>query len=268
MYYSLRSVEPSLELLVALVCLWCHWYFYCLATNQVLKEQKLWRLKKTDSEAIKAAVKSKVSLKYDINDAFVISVDHMKLLLFFPVVVPTLASLYFHSGLTGHEQLAALGLPMTEQAISWALAWQSILSGFFFLGLKSECQAIGITWKEDRDVIFWHTLSNLCVFWEPFFLFSYLQMVYLRSFGEVPAVFLTSLSFALYHVGTYPVVSSGKDAASCVSLFGMCLLFSSLFAGTGKSLLTFFPFAWGFGRCVQAFKPGPRAAHTNSTHRD
>ena len=50
-----------------------------------------------------------------------------------------------------------------------------------------------------------HLAYNLVVFWEPLFVYGWLQLRFTRAFGWLPAIVLSSLGFVAYHVGSVPL---------------------------------------------------------------
>jgi hypothetical protein len=80
-----------------------------------------------------------------------------------------------------------------------------------------------------------HVLGNALTFWEPFFVYGWLQLRFERAFGVIPGIVLAGLSFAAYHLGTYPLEVVGRFAVA-----GMAN--AALFRITGN-LLTIWPLA-------------------------
>ena len=66
----------------------------------------------------------------------------------FPVIIPAAFSIYWSGAVytdRGYKELGKIALPMaTGHDVTWALAWQVILTGFFFLGLKKELDVMGM----------------------------------------------------------------------------------------------------------------------------
>jgi len=81
-----------------------------------------------------------------------------------------------------------------------------------------------------------HLLFNAVILWEPFFVFSWLQLRFDRAFGIVPGVLLAGLSFAAYHVGTFP-------PSGLIVLLISGLFFAAIFRLT-SNLLTLWPLVW------------------------
>ena len=122
--------------------------------------------------------------------------------------------------------------PLSELGITtrrWlpSLIISVALAVFFSLGLRH--RAAGIDWLP-------HVLFNAVILWEPFFVFGWLQLRYDRAFGILPGVLLGGLSFAAYHVGTYP-------PAELAILLVTGLVFAAIFRLT-SNLLTVWPLVW------------------------
>jgi hypothetical protein len=93
-----------------------------------------------------------------------------------------------------------------------------------------------------------HVLYNAVILWEPFFVFSWLQLRFDRAFGIVPGVLLAGLSFAAYHIGTYP-------PAGLVTLLISGLLFAAIFRLT-SNLLIVWPLLWCVGSSIGTLMGG------------
>jgi len=48
-------------------------------------------------------------------------------------------------------------------------------------------------------------LFNILVFWEPFFIFGWLQARFHKDFGIIPSIFFAGISLCIYHIGSFPV---------------------------------------------------------------
>ena len=122
--------------------------------------------------------------------------------------------------------------PLSELGITtrrWlpSLIISVALAVFFALGLRQ--RVAGVEWLP-------HVLFNAVILWEPFFVFGWLQLRYDRAFGIVPGVLFGGLSFAAYHVGTYP-------PAELAILLVTGLVFAAIFRLT-SNLLTVWPLVW------------------------
>lgn len=93
-----------------------------------------------------------------------------------------------------------------------------------------------------------HIVANVLVFWEPFFVFGWLYLAWERAFGIVPAVALTSVGFALQHVG-----SVGWELVASFGAFGA--LFAIIFAVT-RNLLILWPLAYGVSSGIGTLQSG------------
>lgn len=126
------------------------------------------------------------------------------------------------------QPLSELGLT-TRHWLS-SLLVGLVLAGFSAQGLKP--YLAGVYWLP-------HLIFNAVVLWEPFFVFGWLQLCYERAFGILPAVLLAALSFAAYHIGTYP-------PAGLLVMLVSGLFFATIFRLT-TNLLIVWPLAWGVG---------------------
>lgn len=93
-----------------------------------------------------------------------------------------------------------------------------------------------------------HLLFNAVILWEPFFIFSWLQLRFDRAFGIVPGILLAGLSFAAYHIGTYP-------PAGFVTLLISGLFFAAIFRLT-SNLLTVWPLVWSVASSIGTLMGG------------
>ena len=85
-------------------------------------------------------------------------------------------------------------------------------------------------------------LFNAVILWEPFFVFSWLQLRFDRAFGIVPGVLLAGLSFTAYHIGTYP-------SAMLLVLLIIGLIYAVIFRLT-SNLLIVWPFIWSVASSI------------------
>ena len=77
--------------------------------------------------------------------------------------------------------------------------------------------------------------NGLC-FWEPFFVFCWVQLRFERAFGVVPGILVAGLCLGSYHVGTYPwgmVVNLGMVGVFLGALFRLT-----------RNLLVLWPLTW------------------------
>jgi hypothetical protein len=126
------------------------------------------------------------------------------------------------------ENAAELGITTRRWLPSLLIA--GVWSFFAWHGLQRELHA-------HPSVNFWPQLIyNGLIFWEPFFVFGWLQLRFDRAFGLVPGVVLAGICFAAYHLGTYP--PSGVAVLAVVGVFH-----AVLFRMT-KNLLTVWPLPW------------------------
>ena len=93
-----------------------------------------------------------------------------------------------------------------------------------------------------------HLLCNAACFWEPFFVYGWLQLRFDRAFGIVPGIILTGISFTAYHVGTY------SPADLPMFLFAG-LLYAIVFRIT-SNLLIIWPLAFSIGSSMGTLMGG------------
>ena len=134
--------------------------------------------------------------------------------------------------------------PLSELGITKCWWLQSLLIGvvlaaFSSFGLRK--MVTGINWIP-------HILFNAVILWEPFFIFSWLQMRFDRGFGIVPGVLLAGLSFTAYHIGTYPL-------SMLIVLLIIGLIYAAIFRLT-CNLLIIWPFVWSVASSIGTLMGG------------
>jgi len=134
--------------------------------------------------------------------------------------------------------------PLSELGITTRRWLPSLLIGiglaaFSSLGLRQK--AAGMDWLP-------HVLFNAVILWEPFFVFSWLQLRFDRAFGIVPGVLLAGLCFAAYHIGTYP-------PAELVTLLIWGLIYAAIFRLT-SNLLIVWPLVWSIASSIGTLMGG------------
>jgi hypothetical protein len=136
--------------------------------------------------------------------------------------------------------LADLGITRRRWRLALALS-----TGFSLLSAPGLAQVA----REHRDVPIALTLiANGLLLWEPLFVHGWLQLRFERAFGMVPAIMLTGMSFAGYHVGS--VSTPGVFA-----LAGFGMVFASLFRLT-RNLLTLWPLTWAVTGSIGTLSAG------------
>jgi hypothetical protein len=134
--------------------------------------------------------------------------------------------------------------PLSELGITtrrWlpSLIISVALAAFSSLGLRH--RVAGTDWLP-------HVLFNAVILWEPFFVHAWLQLRYDRAFGVVPGVLLAALSFAAYHIGTYP-------PAGLAILLISGLFYAAVFRLT-SNLLIVWPLVWCAGSSIGTLMGG------------
>ena len=79
-------------------------------------------------------------------------------------------------------------------------------------------------------------LFNCLCFWEPFFVFCWIQLRFERAFGIIPGILAAGLCLGSYHIGTCPW--------EMVISLGMVGLFLGGVFRLTKNLLTMWPLTW------------------------
>lgn len=133
------------------------------------------------------------------------------------------------------EPLTSLGITKRR----WVLALG--LSAFFAAGSIPQLLVVASD-KPEVDLTA-HLLGNGLVFWEPFFVYGWLQLRFERAFGILPGIFLASVCFAGYHLGTFPL-----EAVAGFILVG--LLQGALFRAVGANLLVVWPLLATVGSAI------------------
>lgn len=134
--------------------------------------------------------------------------------------------------------------PLSELGITTRRWLPSLLIGMglaIFSSFRLRQMAAGVAWLP-------HVLFNAVILWEPFFVHSWLQLRFDRAFGILPGVLLAGLSFAAYHVGTYP-------PAGLVVLLISGLFFAAIFRLT-SNLLILWPLVWSVSSSIGTLMGG------------
>ena len=136
------------------------------------------------------------------------------------------------------QPLSELGLTTRNWQASLLIGLALAASSGFY-GLQPHLG--GIDWLP-------HLLFNAAVLWEPFFIHGWLQIRFERAFGVLPGILLAALSFAAYHLGTYP-----PDALLAILISG--LTYAVIFRLT-TNLLILWPLAWCVGSSIGTLMGG------------
>jgi len=134
--------------------------------------------------------------------------------------------------------------PLSELGITtnrWLISLIISIGVGGFTAIRLYQMASGINWLP-------HILLNIACFWEPFFVFGWLQLRFDRAFGIVPGIILAGLSFTAYHIGTYP-----PDALLMFLFAGF--LYATVFRIT-SNLLILWPLAFPIGSSIGTLMGG------------
>jgi hypothetical protein len=86
------------------------------------------------------------------------------------------------------------------------------------------------------------------ILWEPFFVFSWLQLRFERAFGIVPGILLAAIGIAVYHIGSVP-----PQLVLAMIVFGV--IDSAAFR-ISRNLLSMFPFTWALASGIGTLQAG------------
>jgi len=138
------------------------------------------------------------------------------------------------------QPLSELGL--TKKYLILSIAISLILA--FWRGIDL------IPAMQNLDLSIWLPvmLSSALIFWEPFFVFGWLQTRYENSFGIIPAIFLSALSFILYQIGSAPI--EGLE-----NLFFIYIILATAFSIT-RNIFVLWPIYWCIGSTVNQLTLG------------
>lgn len=128
--------------------------------------------------------------------------------------------------------------PLSELGITTRRWVPSLIIGIIltvFIASRFWQQAAGVDWLP-------HLLFNAVCFWEPLFVYGWLQLRFDRAFGIVPGIILAGLSFTAYHIGTY-------SPSGLVMLLFAGLFYAVVFRIT-SNLLIIWPLAFCFGSAI------------------
>lgn len=89
---------------------------------------------------------------------------------------------------------------------------------------------------------------NAIAFWEPLFVFGWLQLRFQRAFGIIAGILMAGLGFMAYHIGSFPT-----DALVVLFLTGV--IYGVIFAYT-KNLLVLIPITWSVASTMGTIQGG------------
>ncbi len=138
-----------------------------------------------------------------------------------------------------HKKGSLSDLGITKNLLGISLAISIIFA--VVRGISLPDLITGINWVP-------HLIMSALIFWEPFFVFGWLQTRYEKSFGIVPAIFLAAGSFAYYQVGSVAL-------DQLIGLFFFYILLGSAF-GLTRNIFTLWPIYWCIGSSVNSLSVG------------
>jgi len=91
-------------------------------------------------------------------------------------------------------------------------------------------------------------MYNAIAFWEPLFVFGWLQLRFERAFGIIASILMAGLGFMIYHIGSFPL-----DALIVLCLTGV--FYGVIFAYV-KNLLVLIPMTWAVASTMGTIQGG------------
>ena len=138
-----------------------------------------------------------------------------------------------------YRKLSLSDLGITSKLLIPSLILGCILA--LWKGISLPELVVGINWVP-------HLIVSALIFWEPFFVFGWLQSRYEKSFGIIPAILFAAASFILYQIGT-------ADISSLLYLFGTYIILATVMAST-KNIFSLWPIYWCIGSSVNSLSSG------------
>jgi len=89
-------------------------------------------------------------------------------------------------------------------------------------------------------------IFNVLIFWEPFFIFGWLQSRFSKDFGIIPGILLAGISLCIYHIGSFP-----SDMIFEYLITG--IIFTSIYAVI-HNIFVMWPVYWCIGATVGTIK--------------
>ncbi len=89
---------------------------------------------------------------------------------------------------------------------------------------------------------------NAIAFWEPLFVFGWLQLRFERAFGIIAGILMAALSFAAYHIGSFPM-------EGLIVLFLTGTFYGLVFAIV-RNLVVLIPITWAIASTMGTIQGG------------
>lgn len=137
------------------------------------------------------------------------------------------------------EGLSGLGIKRENAFLSLFIS--AVIAALFFNGLLAALETF------DGNPIP-HIIFNGVAFWEPLFVYGWLQLRFERAFGYVLAPIIAGAAFASYHIGTFPI-----DMVLLLFAFGV---FYGVVFGFVRNLLVLIPMTWAVGSSIGTIQGG------------
>lgn len=180
-------------------------------------------------------------LCYWLNTQFTASQPIVATLIFFVVgnlVVSTALPAWVVTRVAG-EGWAGLGF--TRRRLWLALLVTAVLGFGSLQQYLAAAQRAGVDPLE-------HLAYNLVILWEPLFVYGWLQLRFTRAFGWLPAIVLTALGFAAYHIGSVP--------PETLLVFAITGVVYAAFMALTRNLWSLFPLAAGVSSGIGTLQSG------------
>jgi len=137
------------------------------------------------------------------------------------------------------EGLSGLGITQNKVVTSFAIS--------FLLAASMYPSLVGVLKSFDGSPAP-NITYNAIAFWEPLFVFGWLQLRFERAYGVIPGVFMAGLGFMAYHIGSFP-----PDALAMLCLTG--IFYGAIFAYV-KNLLVLIPMTWAVASTMGTLQGG------------
>ena len=137
------------------------------------------------------------------------------------------------------EGLAGLGI--TSNRLAASLIISSLLAASMYPSLQAALK--GFEGRAAPNIVY-----NSIALWEPLFVFGWLQLRFERAFGIVSGIFMASLGFMTYHIGSFPI-------EGLIGLFASGLIYAAIFACV-RNLFVLLPMTWATGSTIGTIQGG------------
>lgn len=133
------------------------------------------------------------------------------------------------------------GLGIRKEKAFLSLMISAVLAALFFSGLQQALE--GFNGNPVPHIVF-----NGIAFWEPLFVYGWLQLRFEKAFGYILAPVIAGAAFAAYHIGSFPT-------EMVLMLFGFGVFYGVIF-GVVRNLLVLIPVTWAVGSSIGTIQGG------------